>query len=76
MKVSKGAIKPRDHVAEVTMFGKTRRCKVEAYGDPLDKYEPEDTYWIEREEDRYGLRHHFNSHCVLTRDNWLMGESR
>ena len=60
--------------ALVTRFGKWRRCKVRAYGEPLEQYTPAQTLWIELGEDWYGLRHYREPFCVLTRESWLQSE--
>ena len=62
------------HVAEVTMFGKTRLCRVQAWGEPHASYPPERTLWVERAEDYYAMPHYKPPFCVLTKEAWQEAE--
>lgn len=62
------------HVAEVTMFGKTLLCRVQTWGEPHASYPPDRTLWVERAEDYYALSHYQPPFCVLTREAWQEAE--
>lgn len=64
----------RQHVAEVTMFGKTLLCRVQAFGEPHASYPPDRTLWVERAEDYYAMSHYSPPFCALTRDAWREAE--
>lgn len=62
-----------EQYAIVTMFGKTKRCKIQAHGDLQTSYERDDILWIERGEDWYAQSHYSEPYCVLLRADWLNG---
>ena len=57
--------------ALVTMFGKWRKCEVKPYGTPLERYEKDQTLWVESGDDLYAMSHYREPFCVLTRESWL-----
>lgn len=58
----------------VSMFGRSKRCEVTAYGEQQKEYRKDQVLWIERGEDEYARQHFKAPFCVLYREDWLRGE--
>lgn len=64
-------------IVTVRMFGKTVQCKAHIYGKPQNIYEGDHLYWIEREEDSYGLNQFLKDHkdvAVVRREDFISGK--
>jgi hypothetical protein len=55
------------------MFDRWKTCRVEAFGEPQQRYEKHQTLWIERGEDMYAMDQYKLPFCILQRQDWLRG---
>lgn len=66
---------PTQTEAVVTMFRKTKRCTVYAYGTPRSSYRQDQVLYVERAEDEYGASSMSEPFCVLYKEDWKRGEA-